>query len=146
MFKFIKFANEYGDVRDFHMKFDVPTDACIPIPYIPEPNVTDYRAKFLQEELDEYIKACSEGDLNGALDALIDLVYVAKGTALMHGVSPALWKELWEDVQRANMTKERATSAEDSRSKRGHSLDVVKPEGWVGPDGTAILRKHGADV
>ena len=137
--------NEYDDVKDFHLKFGVPTDEGN-IPDLPSADVVDYRAGFMQEELDEYKAACYDGDLAGAADALIDLVYVAKGTALLHGISPACWEELWADVQRANMAKERATSAADPRSKRSHSLDVVKPEGWVGPDGAAILRKHGADI
>lgn len=141
-----KVISEYDDVRDFHVKFDCPTDVTVAAPYIPPKDVTDYRSNFLQEEKDEYDKACAEGDLAGAIDALLDLVYVAKGTALMHGISPACWQEMWDDVQRANMAKERATGAGDSRSKRGHSLDVVKPEGWIGPDGAAILRKYGADI
>lgn len=136
-----KAISEYNDVRDFHTKFGVPTDATIAKPSIPADDVVEYRANFLQEEKDEYVKACKEGDLAGAIDALIDLVYVAKGTALMHGISPELWQALWDDVQRANMSKERATSAGDSRSKRGHSLDVVKPEGWVGPNGAAIIQQ-----
>lgn len=140
-----KVISEYNDVRDFHTKFGVPTDATIAKPYIPAEDEVTYRANFLQEEKDEYVKACAEGDLAGAIDALLDLVYVAKGTALLHGISPELWQELWDDVQRANMAKERATSAADSRSKRGHSLDVVKPEGWVGPDGAAIIAKYSQD-
>lgn len=138
-------SNEYTDVKAFNLKFGVPTDE-EQAPYIPAPDITAYRAGFMQEELDEYNKAVAEYDLPGAIDALIDLVYVAKGTALLHGISPDCWNELWADVQRANMAKERATGANDPRSKRRHSLDVVKPEGWVGPDGLAILAKHGADL
>lgn len=141
-----KLITESNDVRDFHTKFDVPTDAQIAAPCIPEEDVVAYRADFMQEELDEYKTSCAEGNLEGAIDALIDLVYVVKGTALLHGISPSLWAELWDDVHAANMRKERANSSADPRSKRSHSLDVVKPEGWVGPDGAAILRKHGADI
>lgn len=137
-------GREYDDVKDFHLKFEVPTDESRQLGLMPLDEV-EYRAAFLGEELDEFKAACYAGDLPGAADALIDLVYVAKGTALLLGISPACWEELWADVQRANMAKERATSAADPRSKRSHSLDVVKPAGWVGPDGAAILRKHGAD-
>jgi len=43
-------------------------------------------------------------------------------------IDAALFDELWDDVQRANMSKERATDA--SQSKRGSSFDVIKPAGW----------------
>lgn len=134
--------SEYQKVKDFHLKFGVPTDEDADQPFIPAQDVVDYRAGFLQEELDEFRKACAEGDLEGAIDALLDLDYVLKGTALLMGVSPELWKRLFDDVQRANMAKERATSANDPRSKRGHSLDVVKPAGWVGPRGAAIIAEY----
>ena len=38
-------------------------------------------------------------------DALIDLTYVAMGTAYMMGLP---WQDLWDEVQRANMSKVRA--------------------------------------
>jgi len=44
---------------------------------------------------------------------------------------------LWNEVQRANMSKVRASS--ESQSKRGSSLDVIKPEGWRGPDIQGVL-------
>ena len=139
-------SKEYEDVRAFHQKFGVPTDADAHAPALPSSDVLEYRAKFLQEELDEFVKDTAEGNLEGVADALVDLVYVAYGTALLLGISPALWDELWNDVQRANMAKERATSANDPRSKRSHSLDVVKPEGWVKPQGATILKKYGAKI
>lgn len=55
-------------------------------------------------------------------------------------VNDPLWFELWNDVQRANMSKERAKKASDS--KRGSTWDVVKPAGWVGPQTAAIIAKH----
>ena len=66
------------------------------------------------------------------IDALIDIVYVALGTALALGVSPEMWNKGWAAVHKANMAKERALRAEDS--KRGTTYDVVKPEGWQSPE------------
>lgn len=54
----------------------------------------------------------------------------------------ALWDELWVDVQRANMSKERALKASDS--KRGSTYDVIKPVGWIAPQTGAIIAKHTA--
>jgi len=50
------------------------------------------------------------------------------------------WQVLWNEVQRANMTKQRASS-DGSDSKRRTSLDVVKPPGWQPPDVAGILEK-----
>src|SRR5687768_5098031 len=82
------------------------------------------RIEFLQEELNEFKEGVEEQDLAKQADALVDLVYVALGTADMLGLP---WDWLWADVQRANMAKERGIT------KRGHLVDMVKPEGWVPP-------------
>lgn len=94
------------------------------------------RINFLAEELAELKTAVFNKDLPGQADALVDIVYVALGTAAMMGLP---WGELWDDVQRANMAKVRGVG------KRGNLEDVVKPPGWAPPNGSAILRKHGYD-
>jgi len=215
----------YQDVKAFQEKFGVPMpDQLTPL----NDEAYNFRLEFLREEKNEFIDCHQKRDIEGCIDALLDEVYVACGTALMMGVSvhqwsdifykslmdhenPSkiildkrypqptelrflpdeeynkaislfdthlnlfvhhsyyqnvllcanemsnivilcynvalrmglqypVWREMWDDVQRANMTKVRATSA--SQSKRKTSLDVVKPEGWIGPNGGAILDKH----
>ncbi len=59
------------------------------------------------------------------------------------GVTNDCWVELWDDVQRANMTKERALKPSDS--KRGSVWDVVKPAGWIPPRTEQIVLKHAAE-
>lgn len=58
------------------------------------------------------------------------------------GITPECWNEFWDDVQRANMSKERVLRAEDS--KRGSTYDVRKPVGWIPPDSEGILAKWSA--
>ena len=93
-----------------------------------------FRIDFMQEELNEIDEAYSDEDLHKVADGLVDLVYVALGTAAMMGLP---WQSLWNEVQRANMTKIRTPNAE--ASKRKNVLDVIKPEGWIGPDFTPWL-------
>jgi predicted HAD superfamily Cof-like phosphohydrolase len=131
----------FYDVLAFQYKFGVLPQKGVP--HFPSDDVIEFRKKFLQEELDEFKTACAEGNMEKAIDALLDLSYVINGTALLFGITPECWNECWDEVQRANMTKVRANSAADSRSKRGHSLDVVKPEGWRGPNHLPILQRHG---
>lgn len=122
---------ERADVLAFQQKFQVPMAK---EPAFLDAETLRFRFKFLEEELQEFWFAHNGGDMHGAADALVDLAYVLHGTALMMGLP---WPVLWAEVQRANMAKERATHA--SQSKRGSALDVIKPEGWRGPDHTAAL-------
>lgn len=151
-------------VGAFHDKFGLSTCDTTP-PGFPPDDVVRFRAGFMIEELAEFCHAsgmanlgdrlhdvmvdlkrypeiyysdASQQDLEKAADALGDLKYVTDGTAHMMGIP---LNEVFEEIQRANMTKERATGAGDSRSVRGHSLDVVKPHDFVAPSHTAILAK-----
>lgn len=131
----------YQDVLDFHVKFKI--NHVDPVPHVPAKDVVDFRSAFLQEELNEFTWACTMGDVAEAVDALIDLVYVAYGTAILMGVTPECWQACWNEVQRANMSKERRESEEaDPRSKRGHHLDVVKPDDWEPPDLETIIKRY----
>lgn len=122
---------EQNDVRAFHLKFGV---AMATKPSWLSEEGQEFRRKFMQEELDEWSEACEHRDMELAADALVDLAYVVHGTALMMGLP---WPLLWSEVQRANMAKERAKSASDS--KRGTRLDVIKPEGWTPPSHALAL-------
>lgn len=118
--------NLYQDILDFHAKFGLEGPSA---PTELDEDTFDFRYKFLQEELDELSLAWDTSDVEKQFDALIDLVYVALGTACMMGLN---FNEGWRRVHEANMTKVRAQSSADS--KRGSSLDVVKPEGWKPAD------------
>lgn len=115
-----------SDVEDFHLRFAIPGHS--------EPkglrgDVAKFRSNRLQEEVDEYNKALEEEDAAGQLDALVDLVYIAVGTAFISGFR---FSEAFARVHAANMLKVRAQRPEDSR--HGTTLDIVKPEGWTAPD------------
>lgn len=77
------------------------------------------------------IHPCAAGvqDLAKIADGLIDLAYVVKGTAHFYGLP---WQDLWDEVQRANMSKRRAAT-DGSDSTRKSRLDVVKPADFVPP-------------
>lgn len=140
---------DFNDVGEFHKKFGLPSVAHCPIcqrrgGQMPGPrevpaDLLDFREKFLGEELLEFRTGMAEGDMGQMADALVDLVYVALGTAHLLGLP---WEELWDDVQRANMSKVRA-APDGSDSKRGTAWDVVKPEGWEPPDTWAVLERYG---
>jgi hypothetical protein len=133
----------WQDIVDFHAKFGIP---CAPTPSLLGHNLgddrdpqemVDFRLKFLEEELQEFRDGVAAGDQAQCLDALVDLVYVAMGTARIMGMP---WIPAWVAVQTANMQKVRAERAGDS--KRGTSYDIVKPAGWIAPDIDAIIEDH----
>ena len=107
-----------ADVRDFHEKFGLlPKE---PVSQELNPELAKQRVAHLKEELDEYIRAKT---LSDKLDALVDLVYVALGTACMHGFD---FDEAWRRVHAANMRK--------IRVEKGEKQGIQKPDGWRGPD------------
>lgn len=130
--------SNFEDVGEFHEKFDLPFVREVMLES-PRPSwdheLLEFRTKFMQEELDEFTEAVEDHDHAKAFDALLDLVYVAMGTAHIQGYP---WQAGWSEVQRANMKKVRA-AADGSDSKRGSKWDVVKPPGWEPPDITSVL-------
>ena len=90
-----------------------------------------FRFRFLQEEVNEGFKAIDEKDAEGYVDSLIDLVVVAVGTLDLLNVD---FDRAWDSVLEANLAKEVGVKA--SRPNPLGLPDLIKPEGWVGPDHT----------
>lgn len=140
-----------GDMAAFHEKFKLTYDGP---PRDLSQELLQFRTKFMVEELIEYAFPGVAAPFNEAaheevmrffnavsplvpddtaalakrFDALIDLGYVALGTAYLHGFP---FNEGWRRVQAANMLKVRAERAD--QSMRGSTFDVVKPPGWKAP-------------
>lgn len=137
-----------ADVEAFHKKYGLEY---VGRPRVLENELAEFRRKFLKEEYKEYSEhmyqaiyylALRQSDklpehLEGMLDALVDLVYVALGNAYMHGFN---FREAWRRVHDANMKKERATRLADTR--RGSLYDVVKPAGWRAPSHFDLVVNH----
>ena len=87
----------------------------------------------IQEELTEFEQALADKDILEAADALIDLVYFALGRLIEMGIPPQM---VFDEVQRANMDKERGELAKRPGSQ---GYDAIKPEGWLPPDHSRLL-------
>ena len=116
-----------ADVADMHEKFGLTLNRTPTELRKPE---LQARWNFLLEELNEMRKALDEENFEDIIDALIDLVVVAKGTAVMMGIK---WQPHWEEVMRANMAKKRGPH----NPRRGQ--DLLKPPGWERPDHRKVL-------
>ena len=123
-----------NDIDRFHKKFGFEkTDK----PDIPDdPELVNFRTSFLLEELAEYSQAITKKDTAGALDALVDIVYIALGTAWLFNLP---FEKAWKEVQTANMKKVRAKS---KSKKRGTAFDVIKPKGWKAPNIDQIVEEE----
>lgn len=123
---------ETAEVAAMHQKFEFDVGST---PKLLE-NALDFeRYEKMKEELEEFLEAAEDKDLAGMADALIDLVVFAKGTAVMMGLP---WGDLWQDVLRANMAKERGSAP----NRPAHKQDLIKPEGWEGPTTQEILDRY----
>jgi predicted HAD superfamily Cof-like phosphohydrolase len=174
--------SDFQAVGEFHKKFDLPTSAD-GIPRTIDPQTRDFRLRFLMEEMEELFEGYGlqlewnvhssslagnkkPQDLQQVADALVDLVYVALGTAHLHRLP---WPDLFHEVQRANMSKERCgidhvfepaipeaescdhMGGDDQRcgksqvehSVRGSALDVIKPKGFRPPQIGNVLMMAG---
>lgn len=91
----------------------------------------EFRADFIGEEYDELRSSISGDEVNSedVVDALIDIVVVALGTLDLFKIDTL---QAWNQVLRANMEKRVGIKA--SRPNPLGLPDLIKPEGWVGPD------------
>lgn len=131
-------SSNFRDVGLFHERFGLDHALHEVKPRLISQELVEFRLKFLQEELNELQEGYDTSDLAKIADSLVDLVYVALGTAHLHGLP---WEELWAEVQRANMTKQRAERAD--QSARNSTFDVIKPPGWRPPMIHETLLRNG---
>lgn len=165
-------STDFERVGAFHRKFGLlylgPNS--FGAPHLIDEELIKFRLKFLREEIDELEQAYDNDDLVAIADALVDLVYVALGTAHFHLLP---WSELFAEVHGTNMKKIRASishefvqgagedvgqdalcefidplgmrclAVEYLHSRRGSSFDVVKPPSWQVPELRRILKRYG---
>ena len=106
----------------------------MPSPALLQNKVMTDRLAHLTEEVQEFGFANNMSDLDGCVDALIDTVYVALGTAVMMGVSEDQFRKCWLRVHEANMKKE-------VKKIDGHKFGVSKPANWQAPEFSDILNQ-----
>lgn len=90
-----------NQVAEFHKTFKHPIEKD---PVIPDKSRCDLRVALLAEELKELQEAINDNDLVEIADALCDLQYVLSGAVLEFGLGDK-FKDLFDEVQRSNMSK-----------------------------------------
>ena len=127
--------NWVADNMDMHHKFGVQ-EAVAKLDKEKLAKFLEFRANFLQEELDELKTAETADDV---VDALIDLCVVAIGTLNAFEVNAY---EAWDRVHHCNMMKE--VGIKESRPNELGLPDLIKPTGWYPPthsDNVGLIEK-----
>ena len=102
-------------VKQFHIKFNHPVaDKILAMP----PARADLRAKWMDEEIGEFLAATTITD---QADAMADLIYFALGTMVEIGVDI---ENVFNIVHTANMEKSASVNGEK----------VKKPNEWIPPE------------
>ena len=121
-------------VADFHQTFKHPI---LSSPEIPSETRCKLRVALLAEELKELEVAILEKDIVEVADALCDIQYVLSGAILEFGLGEK-FKELFEEVQRSNMSKACETEDEAKQTvefykKKDNTECYYKEEGgrWL---------------
>jgi predicted HAD superfamily Cof-like phosphohydrolase len=120
-----------------------------PMPDYPQnvdPAILQLRIDLITEEFDETVDALvklQQPNLDApkervllaeVADGIVDLLYVAVGTASTLGID---LEEVWEAVQRSNMAKAGGPVREDGKR--------LKPDGWKPPNIAVIIREQIAE-
>ena len=123
---------QFQQLLQFHERFDCHVEHA-PTPKLPA-GVGEVRVRLMQEELDEYRAALQAGDMVEIADALTDLLYIALGSYLSHGLQDVA-AQLFDEVHRSNMSKL------DADGKSIHRADgkVLKSELYSPPDLRCII-------
>ena len=120
----------YQDLIDFHRACDVPV---LSGAAIPSPDRVKLRRDLLAEEYGELDRGVEAGDLVEIADGLVDMIYIAIGTALEYGIDlPAVWDE----IHASNMRKVDPATGKVEKREDGK---VMKPAGWTPPNVRAAL-------
>ncbi|MFD1656874.1 MazG nucleotide pyrophosphohydrolase domain-containing protein [Streptomyces caeni] len=120
-------------VREFHLAFGLDARS---VPTEVSRELAAHRGELLAEEAAEVAEVSVTGPLDRLAHELADLVYVAYGTALVHGVD---LDAVIAEIHRANMTK----IGPDGTVSRRSDGKVLKGDHYRAPDVSAVLRRQG---
>ncbi|MFF7474309.1 MazG nucleotide pyrophosphohydrolase domain-containing protein [Streptomyces sp. NPDC008092] len=120
-------------VREFHHAFGLDTRTT---PAEVSPELAAHRGELLAEEAAEVAEVAVDGPLDRLAHELADVVYVAYGTALVHGID---LDAVLAEIHRSNMSK----LGPDGQVARRADGKVLKGEHYRAPDVSAVLRRQG---
>jgi hypothetical protein len=119
--------------------YNIDPFECGEYPQLLAQKKVDILISCLAKNINDYDQAYKNFDEKSVKKALSELYVNCLFGAADMGFTEEMWNELWDDVQKCNMAKERVLKAGDS--KRGSTWDVRKPVGWTRPQTAEIVTK-----
>ena len=123
-----------NQVAEFHTTFKHPIQSS---PIIPSVERCNLRVELIAEELKELQEAIADKDLVEVADALCDIQYVLSGAVLEFGLGDK-FKELFDEVQRSNMSKA-CNTEEEAQDTVGYYAKEKNTECYYKQDGNKYL-------
>jgi len=115
------------EVEEFNATFGKPNNY---EPTIPEEKDWKFVYDFILEELEEYKRACEQGNIIEILDALCDITYVSIGNGTMlHGLKDKILPA-YKEVQASNMSKSCSTEEEADKTVELRSKEQQEDCHW----------------
>jgi predicted HAD superfamily Cof-like phosphohydrolase len=121
----MKKIDALNQVAEFHRIFQHPI---LSKPGIPSQDRCELRIALIREELEELKVAIMKEDLVAIADALCDIQYVLSGAVLEFGLGEK-FKDLFDEVQRSNMSKACNTEQEAKETVK-YYLEKEKTPGY----------------
>ena len=128
-----------NQVAAFHRTFKHPV---LEKPTIPSKDRCDLRVSLISEELKELKHAIEDNDMVEIADALCDIQYVLSGAVLEFGLGEK-FKELFDEVQRSNMSKACDTEQEAKETVKYYQEERNTPCYYVKEDGKFLVYREG---
>ena len=122
-------------VKEFHEVFLIGNETQ-PIAEVGE-DTYSLRHRLMQEENEEYLDACKQGDMVEIADALGDMLYIWCGSVLKHGMQDVI-AEVFDEIQISNMSK----LDENNQPIFREDGKVMKGANYFKPNIKSILEKH----
>ncbi|WP_421765182.1 hypothetical protein [Ekhidna sp.] len=128
-----------NQVAEFHKTFRHPI---LETPQIPSADRSKLRVSLIAEELKELQEAIKDNDLVEIADALCDIQYVLSGAILEFGMGDK-FKELFEEVQRSNMSKACETEEEAKQTVAHYKAEKETEAYYEERDGKWLVYRVG---
>ena len=128
-----------NQVAEFHRTFRHPI---LESPEIPSEARCKLRVSLIAEELKELQDAIEEEDIVEVADALCDIQYVLAGAILEFGLGDK-FKELFDEVQRSNMSKACASEGEALETVQFYKEKKGTDAYYVEQDGKYLVYRKG---
>lgn len=129
-----------NQVAEFHRTFKHPIE---PQPTIPSAERCRLRVNLIAEELRELEQAIKDQDLVEIADALCDIQYVLSGAVLEFGLGEK-FRELFDEVQRSNMSKTCKT-LEEAEATMKYYQEERGFDSYIRQEGTVFLVYRSSD-